>query len=98
MKVRTRERRDLLTSVRASILRTAFLAEGVLAINASLFLSAFQRAFQHRYQIEGEGHRAKIYSDGPRAISLLRAYRSALQPRQCGFSRSGRLNPVKDGL
>jgi len=33
----------LLTSVRASILRTAFLAEGVLAINASLFLSAFQR-------------------------------------------------------
>src|ERR1700741_2619895 len=31
-KVRTRERRALLTSVRRSILRTAFLAPGVLAI------------------------------------------------------------------
>ncbi|MNL82336.1 hypothetical protein D3C87_2096860 [compost metagenome] len=36
MKVRTRERRDLLTAVRASILRVAFLADGVLAITVLL--------------------------------------------------------------
>src|SRR5690606_8533710 len=36
MKLRTRERRDLLTRVRAAILRVAFFAESVLAIDASL--------------------------------------------------------------
>ncbi|CAK7258884.1 protein of unknown function [Shinella sp. WSC3-e] len=36
MKLRTRERRDLLTAVRAAILRVAFFAEVVLAIYASL--------------------------------------------------------------
>src|SRR5690606_4206867 len=36
MKVRTRLRRDLLTAVRAAILRVAFLAEGVLAITVLL--------------------------------------------------------------
>jgi hypothetical protein len=34
-----RERRDLFTSVRAAILRVAFLAEAVLAINSSLALN-----------------------------------------------------------
>src|SRR5919198_5095191 len=42
-KVRTRERRILLTAARRAILRAAFLAEEVLAINASLYIPVGQR-------------------------------------------------------
>ena len=38
IKVRTRVRRALLTSVRATILRTAFLDEGVLLFGGSVYL------------------------------------------------------------
>jgi len=48
--------------------------------------------------IEGAGHRAKIYPDSPKAVSLLRAYRSACPRRQSGFSLHKGLKPVKDGF
>jgi hypothetical protein len=48
--------------------------------------------------IEGAGHRAKIYPDSPKAVSLWRAYRSAYLSRQSGFSLHERLKPVKDGF
>src|SRR5690606_13818219 len=78
MKVRTRERRDLLISVRAVILRTAFLAEGVLAINASLFLSANPRA-------NTVGHKTSGQPQCLGAADPCRAYSSAFNIRQCGI-------------
>src|SRR5690242_4073045 len=60
MKVRTRERRDLLTAVRASILRVAFLADGVLAITvllASNRPTALRRAAHVRDEMKSAAHR-----------------------------------------
>src|SRR5690606_38691027 len=78
-KVRTRERRSLLTAVLRSILRAAFLAEGVLAI-VPLFVSLSVRAVR-------QGPPGKKKTGSQRPPRFVPAYSSALRARQRVFRR-----------